>query len=130
MTAEQQELVSDLLTAFLAVNSWSVERVCALRPGLVKEQLSQPSVVRSLSLEEIQARLTRAGYARGDYMTALLSVRLFALAEALNSIGIETVLRWEHSGQREQLESWLRSVKGAGPGVLGNFLALRSAAPE
>ena len=123
MTA-QRIFVLDLLVSILAVGGWSAQRVFELADRLSAEQLDDPAVLPALSQEEIALRLNRAGYARGSYITQLMTVRVYALGKAIEAAGIDRVLAWEQK-DRHALSGWLSKIKGVGPSVTRTFVALR-----
>ena len=124
--SEQRHLFLDLVVAMLAVNRWTLDRAVSLTNGLREAGLSDPAAVRSMSVDEVAARLAKAGYKRGQYMEQLLATRIGSAAEMLDEHGIRRVTELERRGDKNAIRDFLITVKGVGPEVANSFLILRS----
>ena len=124
--SEQRHLFLDLVVAMLAVNRWTLDRAVSLTNGLREAGLSDPAAVRSMSVDEVAARLAKAGYKRGQYMEQLLATRIGSAAEVLDEHGIRRVTELERRGDQNAVRAFLLTVKGVGPEVANSFLILRS----
>jgi len=119
-------LWEDLVVAILSVNNYSLEKTYLAIEALRHGGLFSPQNLALWTPEEIGTRLQRAGYDRGRFMTALLSVRLASLGVLLESVGVEECERLLLKGESAEARSLLLSVKGIGPTVLANFFLLRT----
>jgi endonuclease III-like uncharacterized protein len=123
---EQKQLFLDLVVAMLAVNRWTLDRAVSLTKALREAGLSDPAAVRSMSVDEVAARLAKAGYKRGQYMQQLLATRIGSAAKVLDEHGIRRVTELERRGDKSAIRDFLLTVKGIGPEVANSFLILRS----
>lgn len=115
----------DLVISVLAVNGYSVEKAYALSQSFRAEGLVEPTNLSRWSSQEIEHRLHRAGYTRGQFMTALFGLRLSALGVFLESRGLEGSLRLLQRADSREIEHFLLPVPVIGPKVLSNFFLLR-----
>jgi len=119
------ELIGDLVVALLSVNAWRVEKTFKIYEGLRALELLDLDAVARLDEAEVCSRLERAGYARGDFMIALLARRLLGLATALSGDGKIQLRRLVEERDMSGLERLLFRVKGIGHGVFGTYTTLR-----
>ena len=75
--------------SILSVNQYSLEEPDPNLQGLRQEGLVEPENLSSWSFDEIAARLRRAGYDRGPFMTTLFARRLASLGSFVGSKGVE-----------------------------------------
>jgi hypothetical protein len=115
----------DLVVSILAVNRWSLEKTYLISDGLRSQGLFDPKTLASLEHEEAIARLKKAGFNRGTFMTNLFALRLTSLGQLIETIGVEPCTNAILRTTRRELEETLRTVSGIGPTVLANFCALR-----
>lgn len=118
-------LVENLLLALLAVNNWSLERVFELREPMRDAGLFDLEAVSKLSEEEIARRLTVAGYARGEYMTTLMALRVVSVAQVLPTDELTRLVAAVHAGRKEAVNAVLSRIRGVGPTVLDSFWILQ-----
>ncbi len=78
------DVVDSLVTALLAVNNYSLEKVWQVLPRLQSEGLTNPGLVASEDLTRLTIRLAQAGYDRGR-LTAMFAERLRHLMAAIES---------------------------------------------
>jgi hypothetical protein len=123
--AQCVDVWEDLVLSMLSVNSWSLERVYPIRDSLRTEGLFDPLNLATSPREDIASRLERAGYNRGTFMTALLSLRLISLGFFVESRGFAGCAEVLASGDTGNVASLLSQVSGIGPKVISNFLLLR-----
>lgn len=76
-------VVTDLVSAILAVNLWTVEKVFSIHDGLEREGVFDHERIASAKFDEVHASLIAAGYDRGDYIVSLLTERLQSMAHQL-----------------------------------------------
>jgi hypothetical protein len=126
--AKSTDVWEDLVISMLSVNSCSIEKVYPLRESLRTEGLFDPLNLAKSSHEDIASRLERAGYNRGTFMTALLSLRLLSLGLFLESRSVAGCAEILASGDTGNIASLLSQVSGIGPKVLSNFFLLRGMA--
>lgn len=115
----------DLVVAILSVNHYSLEKTYLTIAGLRREGIVEPHNLRSWGTEEIAARLIRAGYDRGSFMTTLFAQRLASLGRFLESHGLESCELVLSSKNSSAIADLLMPVNGIGPSVLKNFLIMR-----
>ena|ERR1700730_14344453 len=115
----------DLIVAILSVNRYSLEKTYLSIAGLRREGIVEPHKLRSWGTEEIAARLIRAGYDRGRFMTTLFAQRLASLGCFVESHGLESCERVLRSKDSSAITTLLMSVNGIGPSVLQNFFLMR-----
>jgi hypothetical protein len=114
---------ADLVLAMLSTGGYSLERTCRLLGPLKEKGLLDPKILANLDHQDIARRLVEAGYDRGPVLTAMFTERLASLGTlADNASENECALA---TGTGEELAALLKSVKGVGPVVINNFIALR-----
>lgn len=114
----------DLVMSVLAVNGYSIEKAYALHESLRAEGLLEPANLSRWSSEEIGERLCRAGYNRGQFMTALFGLRLSTLGVFLESTGLQQCGNVLRGGDPVEISRLLLPAPGIGPKVLSNFFLL------
>jgi hypothetical protein len=128
---ESHIMVSDvweaLILAILSVNSYSVEKTRAIAKSLRREGLFDPGKIADWNLNEIAARLHRAGYSRGSYLDTLLAARLLSLGDFVKQTGLDTAEVVLTSDRKAEIATFLRPVRGVGPQVIDTFVFLRTA---
>ena len=72
----------DLIVAMLAVNSWPLDKVADIYPGLTKQGLTDPGTIVAMKWHAVYTALVKAGYKRGDYIVGLLTERIMEAAAA------------------------------------------------
>jgi len=115
----------DLMTALLAVNSWSLERAYSVVQQFATVGLTDPAEVSRMDASAVAERLQEAGYQRGHYITLLIATRVLHAALALATDGFERIGRHEAAGDIANVKAFLLSIHGVGPQVVRTFLALR-----
>jgi hypothetical protein len=120
-----ERLVTDLMTAILAVNRWTPERAFTVTQQFNAVGLVDPADVSRMEVGEIAERLRRAGYQRGDFMSHLMAARIASAARALTDGGLEVLQEHESAGDIDRIRAFLLPIHGVGPTVVWNFLALR-----
>ena len=123
---DELTIQEDLVVAVLAVNRWSLERSFALLDGLRAEGLVDFNILVALPPAEVQLRLVRAGYGRGEYLVSLLAARLQSVAQGLPVERLNKLIECERMGQIKSVDAILLSLNGIGPTVLTNYKRLRS----
>ncbi len=118
-------IAENILISILAVNGWTVDRVCPLTERFRAVGLLDFATISGLSIEDIAERLARAGYARGDYMTLLLAARVVSLATALTAAELSRLKQCLVEGRTTDVSETLRGIKGVGPVVLETFWSLQ-----
>lgn len=124
--SREQHVFLDLVVAMLAVNRWTLERAASIADGLSDAGLSDPSAIRSMSVDEVATRLATAGYKRGRYMEQLLAIRVVSAAEILDEQCVRRLTDLERRGDKNAIRDLLLAVKGVGPEVVNSFFILRS----
>jgi hypothetical protein len=124
MSADEGEVIEDLVIAVLAVNRWSLERVFSIKEGLAREGIFDFDVLVTIDDAVIAKRLDAAGYRRGDYFNLMMGSRLRQIAERMSPSKRREMM--ELLGRRDlrQLELMLLPLKGVGPSVFRAFLCL------
>ena len=125
-----EELIGDLVVSVLSVNLWTIEKTFKIYDGLREEGLFDFDAVAALPETEVFARLERAGYTRGDFMVGMLAGRLRSVALALSGQGQEKLRQLVTAKDRKGVEALLQPIKGIGPSVIANYLALRGIGAE
>lgn len=120
----KQNIVRDLVTAMLAVNSWTLEKAYSILPGLEQAGLLDPENLRSLSEEEIAVKLNSSGYARGTFMLGSMTRRFKSLGEVLVESRLSDILASIEKQDLSKTEQILSQINGVGPAVLRNFKIL------
>ena len=82
-------IVADLVSAMLAVNLWTVDKMFSIHEGLEREGLFEHERIAEAEYSDVHAKLVAAGYARGDYIVSLLTERLQSMAQHLCSGGLD-----------------------------------------
>jgi endonuclease III-like uncharacterized protein len=113
------DLVDSLVTALLAVNNYSLEKVWKLLPRLQEEGLTKPGPVASEDLSRLTIRLAAAGYDRGR-LTAMFAERLQSLMAAIGSGQLDDLSSAATRKDRQALQRTLCKVRGIGPQVAQN----------
>jgi endonuclease III-like uncharacterized protein len=126
--AKRDDIASDLFMALLAVNSWTLEKVGSLYPTLRENGLFDVSDLSRLELEQIQERLSAAGYKRGPVLGAMMALRVQNVAVALVEGGAQLLADSEAARDTAAVRDYLLRLKGVGPTVVENYLLLRSSA--
>ena len=126
--AKRDDVSSDLLMALLAVNSWTLERVSGLYESLRKNGLFDVSILSGLTPEQIQGRLSAAGYERGPVLGRMIASRVQNLAVALFEGGDQLLVDCEASRDISATRAYLLQLHGVGLTVVENYLLLRSSA--
>lgn len=119
------EVWEDLILAMLSVNRYSLEKAYSAVDSLRREELFDPEKLAKWTLEEVEIRLRRGGYDRGEYLTKLLANRLMSLGVFAERAGIEQSERILTTSGKNEVGKFLQPVNGIGPQVLENFLVLR-----
>ena len=114
-----------LVTAMLSVNNYSLGKTCSLFDRLQENGLFDPRFLASSEAEEVARRLGSAGYDRGKTMTEIFTSRLISLGGLIHSVPVDDFADILSNGSRDEVSSFLASVKGVGPRVLDNFFILR-----
>lgn len=125
-SVNREDIASDLLMALLAVNSWTLEQVGRLYPLLKQHQVFDVTAVSHLDVDQIQERLTSAGYKRGPVLGTMMALRVQHVAIALAEGGAELLSNLETAGDTSGAREFLLTLKGVGPTVVENYLLLRS----
>lgn len=115
----------DLILSILSVNNFSIEKAFNLAPALRKQGLLDPRKLVGYDRNTLFKRLNAGGYARGDYVTGLLTDRLTALGEYIRQQGVEPCTSAISGTSAREIEKFLLPVKGIGPRVVSNFVFLR-----
>lgn len=119
-------MADNVLIAILAVNGWTVDRVFSLTEQFRAVGLLDFTMVSRLSIEDIAERLTRAGYARGEYMNLLLATRVLSMTTVLTATELKRLKQCLMEGRTTDVSSTLRGIKGVGPVVLETFWGLQN----
>jgi endonuclease III-like uncharacterized protein len=127
-TAKHEDIVSDLFMALLAVNSWTLERVGRLYPTLQENGLFDVRALSGLDPEQIEERLSAAGYRRGPVLGAMMALRVQHVALALANGGAQLLAEYEAARDMAAARKYLLKLKGVGPAVVESYLSLRSSA--
>lgn len=120
----QDEIWSDLVVSILSVNQYPLEKTYASLPALRSEGLCAPENLGRWDVEEIIARLKKAGLDRGPFMTSLFAVRLASLGVAVSTIGVAEFASLLLRKRRTEISQLLMPINGIGPRVLKNFFLL------
>jgi hypothetical protein len=123
---QEKRVFLDLVVAMLAVNRWTLERAVSIANGLSDVGLSDPTAIRSMSVDEVATRLASAGYKRGHYMEQLLAMRIVGAAETLDEDSVQRLTDLERRGDKNAIRDLLLAIKGVGPEVVNSFFILRS----
>jgi hypothetical protein len=121
----ESEIAEQVLISLLAVNRWSLERVYGLRRRLRDAGLLDFDAVADFAVEEVARRLAAAGYSRGDYMNALMAIRVCSMAQMLSTKELGALADHVRCGRRHDAETLLAHICGVGPSVLRNFWILQ-----
>jgi hypothetical protein len=113
------DLVDSLVTALLAVNKYSLEKVWAMLPHLRQEGLTNPGPVASEDLSRLTIRLAEAGYDRGR-LTVMFAERLQHLMAAIESGQLDSLRSAATRKDPEAVQRALCRVRGVGPQVAQN----------
>jgi endonuclease III-like uncharacterized protein len=124
--ATRDDIASDLFMALLAVNSWTLEKVGRPYPALRENGLFDVRALSGLEPEEIQERLSAAGYRRGPVLGAMMALRVQHVALALVEGGAHLLVDYEAAHDTAAARDYLLKMKGVGPTVVENYLLLRS----
>jgi 3-methyladenine DNA glycosylase/8-oxoguanine DNA glycosylase len=111
-----EEVIDSLVTALLAVNNYSLEKVWTLLPRLREEGLTNPASVVSQDLRRLTVRLAKAGYDRGR-LTRMFAERLKHLMAAIEEGLLDDLRVAETRKDAEAMQRMLRDVRGIGPRV-------------
>jgi endonuclease III-like uncharacterized protein len=117
------DVVDSLVTALLAVNSYSLEKVWQVLPRLQNEGLTNPELVASEDLTRLTIRLVQAGYDRGR-LTAMFAERLRHLMAAIESGELASLDSAATRKDPRAMRDILCRVRGIGPQVAQNAWAL------
>ena len=115
----------DLILAILSVNNYSLEKTYSAVQTLHREGLFSPENLVRWTFKEIETRLRRGGYNRGDYMTALFAKRIASLGKFVGSVGVKECERILRKSDAAEVRQFLSPVTGIGPRVLENYFLLR-----
>lgn len=124
--AKRDDIAADLFMALLAVNSWTLEKVGRLYPALRENGLFDMRALSGLELEQIQERLSAAGYKRGPVLGAMMALRVQHVALALDEGGAQLLADYEAAQDTAAVRDYLLRLNGVGPTVVENYLLLRS----
>ena len=113
------DLVDSLVTALLAENNYSLEKVWKVLPRLQDEGLTKPGPVASEDLTRLTTRLAEAGYDRGR-LTAMFAERLQNLMAAIVSGQLDDLRSAATRKDLQALQRTLCRVRGVGPQVAQN----------
>jgi len=122
----EAEIIADLVTAILAVNVWSLEKVYEMRNGLRTQGLFDLELVASLGPETVTERLVAAGYSLGRFPVPKMAERLIGTAAKLVAGGTTKLRGLIASGAEKELDTFLLELKGIGPFVVSNFKLLQN----
>lgn len=124
--ATRDDIASGLFMALLAVISWTLEQVGRLYPALQENGLFDVRALSGLEPEQIQERLSAAGYRRGPVLGAMMALRVQHVALALVEGGAHLLVDYEAARDTAAARDYLLKMKGVGPTVVENYLLLRS----
>ena len=119
-------VAENVLIAILAVNGWTAGRVLPLAERFRAVGLLDFAGISGLPVDDIAERLTRAGYARGEYMNLLLATRVLSMATVLSPTELNRLKQCLVEGRTTDVSSTLRGIKGVGPVVLETFWSLQN----
>jgi len=119
-------VAENVLIAILAVNGWTAGRVLPLAERFRAVGLLDFAGISELPVDDIAERLTRAGYARGEYMNLLLATRVLSMATVLSPTELNRLKQCLVEGRTTDVSSTLRGIKGVGPVVLETFWSLQN----
>ena len=117
------DVVDSLVTALLAVNNYSLEKVWKVLPRLQNEGLTNPGLVASEDLGRLTIRLVDAGYDRGR-LTAMFAERLQHLMAAIESGELDGLDGAATRKDPQAVRNILCRVRGIGPQVAQNAWVL------
>ena len=117
----------DLIVSILSVNNYSLEKTYSTVETLRREGLFDPKNLMRWTIKEIEIRLRRGGYDRGDYLSTLFALRIASLGKFVASDGIQECERILRKGDATEIRQYLSPVRGIGPRVLANYFLLRRA---
>lgn len=115
----------DLVVSVLSVNNFPLERTYVFLENLRAQGLFDPENLVLWSITQIEARLRAAGFDRGAFMTNLFAQRLRHLGALIDQRGADVCFRVISGRDTTAIESLLLPVKGVGPRVIANLIALR-----
>lgn len=116
--------VDHLVVALLSVGGYPLQRTRDRLEKIREAGLTDPNVVRALSEAAVVTRLAGAGYDRGPEVTTSMARRLIALHAAVRDGVLDRALVLLTDKKTDDARAILCKIKGIGPGVFGNFLAL------
>lgn len=122
-------VVESLVTALLAVNNYSLEKVWHLLPRLREEGLTIPASVMSEDLGQLTVRLANAGYDRGR-LTEMFAERLRHLMAAIGTGQLDDLLAAVTRKDADTVQKMLCEVRGIGPQVAHSAWLLLQEGPN
>lgn len=114
---------ADLVISILSVNNYTIDKSYLLYSNFRENGLFNPHNLSSWNNEKIINTLRKSGYERGDYMLGLFAERLLSLGAAADRLekNIDVLVK----GTKDQVVNLLSEVKGVGPVVIRNYMAIR-----
>ena len=122
MTPSDRSLEA-VVAAVLAVNRYPLEKAWELLPPLRKAGLTRPEKVIGTDIGVLTVALAKAGYNRG-LLTEMMAGRLQALMAAVQAGTLDRLDALVAAAKRDEAVASLREVRGIGPQVAANALAL------
>lgn len=119
-------IAENILISILAVNGWTADRVFPLTERFRAVGLLDFAAISELPIEDIAELLSRAGYARGEYMNQLLGTRVLSMATVLTATELTRLKQCLVEGRTTDVSDTLRGIKGVGPVVLETFWSLQN----
>src|SRR2546421_12171822 len=93
----------DLIVSILSVNNYSLEKTYSTVETLRREGLFDPKNLMRWTIKEIEIRLRRGGYDRGDYLSTLFALRIASLGKFVASDGIQECERILRKGDATEI---------------------------
>lgn len=119
-----QVIIENLVTALISVNSWGLDRTCAIHVPLHQQGLFDLRTIQRLSEDDVADRLLTAGYTKAIFVRSLLAKRIKRLPSSLEPSLLSKLSLAIRKHDLSEIRAILKPLFGFGPVVIRNFVSL------